>query len=98
MVLVGIGGVVAVGAAAFFLLSRGSASSSTETPESTLGGAPPVRTDAQNNDATLGAVREGFGVIREGIGLVRERLAAGDDARAVQQKMDAHEASGATER
>lgn len=96
--LVGIGGVVAVGAAAVYVLSRGSSSSSTETPDSVLGGAPPVRTDQQNSDATLGAVREGFGVIREGLGLVRERLAAGDDARATQQKMDAHEASGGTER
>lgn len=99
LVVLGIGGALAVGAALAFVLStRGGASSSTESAESVLEGAPPRRTDEQNRDATARAVGEGFGFLREGLSLVRDRLQAGDDAAAIQRKVTAGESAEGEER
>lgn len=99
LVLVGIGGVLAVGAAAAYVLSRSSsAEQPRESADSVLEGTPPRRTDEQNGNATAGAVRDAIGLARDGLGLLRERLDAGDNERATQRKQQiAGERSAGTE-
>ena len=99
LVVLGVGGVLAVGAAlAFVLSSRSSSSSSSESAECVLEGAPPRRTEAQNNNAQNEAIREGIGFARDVFGFVRERVNAGDDAAAIQRKTTAGESAGGEER
>lgn len=99
LVVLGIGGALAVGAAlAFVLSSRGGASSSTESADSVLEGAPPRRTDEQNNNARDEAIRDGIGFARDIFGFVRERVNAGEDAAAIQRKVTAGESAEGEER
>lgn len=92
----GVGGVLAVGGlVAYLAASRSSAP--TESADSVLSNTPPSRTEAQNADATAGAVREGFALFRDGLGFVRERVNAAE-READRQDAVAGEGAGGAEK